>query len=104
MPSWPAWAVLPTAPWPTSPAWGGSRTSHPWPAGARWRATSSPARDRSGTDCTSRAPWRAALAVVAEGFVPFPHGLAEADVPGAPDEVEPLLGVAGDAVEEAAEQ
>src|SRR6476659_10396321 len=42
--------------------------------------------------------------VVAEGLVAFAHGLLEAALGGAADEVVALLGMAGDAVEEGAEQ
>ena len=51
----------------------------------------------------SRRSGLAPAAVVAEGVVPLADGLAEADVAGAGDEVEPLLRVARDAVEQRAE-
>src|SRR5438105_9131053 len=45
-----------------------------------------------------------ALAVVAERTVAFPHRVAPADLLGPGHEVEPFLGVAGDAVEDEPEQ
>ena len=48
------------------------------------------------------SPW--ALAVVAERAIAFAHGLAPTDLLRARDEVEPFLGVAGDAVEDEPEQ
>ena len=51
----------------------------------------------------SRESALAPAAVVAERIVPLADGLAEADVAGARDEIEPLLRVARDAVEERAE-
>src|SRR5882757_1350021 len=95
-------AVSPTASSPTSPAPRGSRTGPPSPAGARWPATSSPARAESRR--LARASPRSPLAVVAEGLVPLAHRLTEADVTSEVDEVETFLGMTSDAVEQASEQ
>ena len=65
-------------------------------------AAEAAADDRDGRPARSYA--EALHAEVAEGLVALAHGLLEARLGGAADEAVALLGVAGDAVEEGAEQ